>query len=141
MTCPRHHLCTDLHRCSARKLDNQTAAEIQASHKTGVLTNNRNNTYNRMSRSVARINHAHEKCHETKHRNDSIFEVNKKIEALTQARKENQDELKALKATKSQLTTKTKYKAETNSSGHVKSSNRSTAACKAAIPFQKVCTL
>ncbi|KAF8218744.1 hypothetical protein L208DRAFT_1470291 [Tricholoma matsutake] len=34
---------------TARKLDDQTAAKIQASCKTGVLTNNRNNTYNCMS--------------------------------------------------------------------------------------------
>jgi hypothetical protein len=90
-----------------------------------------------MSRSVARVNHAHEKRRENKHRDDSISEVNKKIEALTQARKENQDELKALKASKSQLTTKTKYKAESNSSGRVKSSKRSTAVRKAAIPYPK----
>lgn len=43
-----------------------------------------------MSRSVARINHAHEKRRENKHRDDSISEVSKEIEALTQARKENQ---------------------------------------------------
>lgn len=122
---------------SARKLDNQTAAEIQASRKTGVLTNNRNDTYNRMLRSVARVNHAHEKRRETKHRDDSISEVSKKIEALTQARKENQEELKVLKAAKSQLSTKTKYKAESNSSGRVTSSKRSTTARKSAVPYPK----
>jgi hypothetical protein len=40
---------TDICLPSAQKLDDQTAAEIQASCKTGVLTNNHNNTYNHMS--------------------------------------------------------------------------------------------
>ena len=115
------------------------AAEIQASCKTGVLTNNRNDTYNRMSRSVARSNHTHEKRRETKRRDDSISEVSKKIEALTQACKENQEELKVLKAAKSQLSSKNKnkYRAESNSSGRVKSAKKGATARKAAVPYPK----
>jgi len=74
---------------------------------------------------------------ETRKRDEAISDVDKMIEALAQAQKENQERLKVLKASKSELSTKTKYKAESNSSGRVASSRKTTKARKTVAPYPK----
>ncbi|KAG6904698.1 hypothetical protein DXG01_007829, partial [Tephrocybe rancida] len=118
---------------TAHKLDSQTADEIRNSSKTGVLRNNRNDSFHRMSRNIARTNAANHKACETKARNSAIGDLDEEIQALKQTQKENQEKLKAAKAQKAQMSGKgqaSKSRAESNSSGRVASSSRRTKAAR-----------
>ncbi|KAG6818252.1 hypothetical protein H0H93_006537 [Arthromyces matolae] len=110
---------------TARKLDEGVANEIQTSLKSGVLRNARNDTFNRMSRSVTRNNAAYKKAKDTQERNDKLSSINDEIEMLTQAQKETREQLKIAKATKKELSVTNGrsrgYRAESSSSGRVSS--------------------
>lgn len=123
---------------SARELDNRTAEEIKASLENGVLRNNRNETYHRMSRGNARKNHSRLKQQEAKERDGVTSDINERIAALTQVQKENQSALKDLRAQKAQVSGKSgrsTYRAESSSSGKVKSSQRTKKARSDANPY------
>lgn len=123
---------------SARDLDNRTADEIKASLTNGVLRNNRNETYHRMSRGNARNNHSRLKQQEAKERDTATSNINEQIAALTQAQKENQSALKDLRAQKAQVSGKSSrstYRAESSSSGKAKSSQRTKKARSDATPY------
>ncbi|KAG6819655.1 hypothetical protein H0H93_009829 [Arthromyces matolae] len=125
---------------TARKLDEDVANEIQTSLKSGVLRNPRNDTFNRMSRSIARNNAAYNKAKDTQERNDKLSSINEEIDMLTQAQKGTREQLKIAKALKKELSVSTGrtrgYRAESSSSGRVSSTPGIKAARKtAAVPY------
>ena len=108
---------------SARKFDQREAAEIRMSLQNGVLKNDRNDDFTRMSKNITRSNNASRKARENSQRSGEL-------DALGDEIKEGQARLKMLKAQQKELKeskTKSKgvlaVKAQSSSSGSVRSSD------------------
>ena len=104
----------------ARECDERTAAEIESSHTTGVLKNHRNDAYTRMSRNLTRMNSSQRKQADAHEREAAVDEI--EITLLTKSHQETRDSIKSLKASKKTYIRKGKSssKAESNSSGRVR---------------------
>ncbi len=107
----------------ARKFDQREAAEIRMSLQNGVLKNDRNDDFTRMSKNITRSNNASRKARENSQRSDELGALGDEI-------KEGQARLKMLKAQQKELKeskSKSKgvlpIKAQSSSSGSVRSSD------------------
>lgn len=113
----------------ARECDERTAAEIESSHTTGVLKNHRNDAYTRMSQNLTRINTSQRKQAEARERKAAVDEIENEITMLTKSHQETRDRIKSLKASKTDIyKRKSSSKAESNSSGRVRSTTISSSA-------------
>jgi hypothetical protein len=113
----------------ARECDERTAAEIESSHTTGVLKNHRNDAYTRMSQNLTRINTSQRKQAEACERKAAVDEIENEITMLTKSHQETRDRIKSLKASKTDICKrKSSSKAESNSSGRVRSTTISSSA-------------
>lgn len=108
---------------SARKFDQREAAEIRMSLQNGILKNDRNDDFTRMSKNITRSNNASRKARENSQRSDALGALGDEI-------KEGQARLKMLKAQQKELKegkTKSKEvlatKAQSSSSGSVRASD------------------
>ena len=117
------HVVTYSCCCRARECDERTAAEIESSHTTGILKNHRNDAYTRLSQNLTRINTSQRKQAEARERKAAVDEIENEITMLTKSHQETRDRLKSLKSSKTDICRKRKSssKAESNSSGRVRS--------------------
>ncbi|KAF8313350.1 hypothetical protein F5887DRAFT_1090268 [Amanita rubescens] len=108
---------------SARILDNTVAAEIKDSMTAGVLRNNRNDAFNRMSRALTRNSLTARKSQEKRFQDSEVDRINNEIQALSQVRKDNQEKLKELKTRKAGLSSRrsSSYRVGSSSSGRTSS--------------------
>ena len=95
----------------------------ESSHTTGVLKNHRNNAYTRLSQNLTCINTSQRKQVEAHECKEAVDEIENENTMLTKSHQETCDRLKSLKASKTDICRKRKSssKAESNSSGHVRS--------------------
>ena len=141
------HVVTDscVNTTRARECDERTAAEIESSHKTGVLKNHRNNAYTWMSQNLTRVNLSQRKQLEAQERETAVDDIENEISMLTKSHQETRDRIKSLKASKKTYIRKRKSssKAESNSSGRVRTTTSSSTKTKvttaAKVGFKKVC--
>jgi hypothetical protein len=128
------HVVTDscVNTTRARECDERTAAEIESSHKTGVLKNHRNNAYTRMSQNLTRVNLSQRKQLEAQERETAVDDIENEISMLTKSHQETRDRIKSLKASKKTYIRKRKSssKAESNSSGRVRTTTSSSTKTK-----------
>lgn len=90
---------------------------------TGVLRNNRNDTFNRMSRALTRNSLTARKSQEKRVQDSEVDRINSEIQALSQVRKDNQEKLKVLKTRKAGLSSRrsSTYRVGSSSSGRTSS--------------------
>ena len=107
--CPAGSICEWYDRLtpwsSARECDERVAAEVQASFKTGIFKNPRNDAYTRMQRGTTRNTNSFNKVREAKAKHKKRVAVDEQIEILTKGGMENCEMLKVLKAEKKNLRT------------------------------------
>ncbi|KAF8909313.1 hypothetical protein CPB84DRAFT_1703009 [Gymnopilus junonius] len=108
---------------TARKLDEDTAAQLKQSAETGVLKTTRGDTATRLSRSTTRVMQAHKKSTETRQMKKAVNAVDEELQSLQKSQKEHAAKIKELKVMKASLALGNgkgkSSKAESNSSGKV----------------------
>ncbi|KAF8887042.1 hypothetical protein CPB84DRAFT_1826977 [Gymnopilus junonius] len=99
---------------TARKLDEDTAAQLKQSAETGVLKTTRGDTATRLSRSTMHVMQAHKKSTETRQMKKAVNAMDEELQSLQKSQKEHAAKIKELKAMKGKSS-----KAESNLSGKV----------------------